>query len=115
MKERFDISIRLRLKKPGVDWPAAFGPGTAMLLQGVREFHSLNRAAKEMHMAYSKAWKRLKETEEQLGYKLLERNGPKGSELTKEGEETLALFLAMERAAYKAVEDVYDSWEVPEE
>ena len=64
-----------------------FGPGTCELLERVRETRSLNQAAKDMGMSYSKAWKSLKNTEESLGIQLLVRKGPQGSILSKEGNE----------------------------
>ena len=66
------------------DQEAAFGPGLIALLRGVRDTGSLNRAAKDMHMAYSKAWKLMNSAEEQLGVKLIERDGARGSTLTDE-------------------------------
>ena len=57
-----------------------FGPGLATLLTLVRERHSLRAAAAEMGMAYSKAWRILRDCEQALGFPLLDsttggRNG----------------------------------------
>ena len=41
----------------------AFGPGMSALLRGIEETGSLQGAAQSMNMAYSKAWKMLKESE----------------------------------------------------
>ena len=70
----------------------SFGKGAAALLKGVDEFGSLNRTAKEMGMAYSKAWSMLKKVEEGLGFALIERHGARGSELTDEGRKFLELY-----------------------
>ena len=70
----------------------SFGKGAAALLKGVDEFGSLNRTAKEMGMAYSKAWSMLKKVEEGLGFALIERHGARGSELTEEGRKFLDLY-----------------------
>lgn len=56
-----------------------------MLLLGVDKYGSLNRAAKEMGMAYSKAWNVLRLNESEFGIKFINRNGAHGSELTPEG------------------------------
>lgn len=48
-----------------------FGPGIAELLSRVRDMRSLRSAAMSMNMAYSKAWKIVKESEDALGFKLL--------------------------------------------
>lgn len=62
-----------------------FGPGVAALCRGVRDFGSLNAAAKSMRMAYSKAWRIMGETEEALGMPLIIRDGARGSMLTDDG------------------------------
>lgn len=73
-----------------------FGPGVATLLHGVERHHSLRAAAQAMEMAYSKAWRILREAETQLGFKLLAstvggKNGG-GAVLTPEGARFLAAY-----------------------
>ena len=75
-----------------------FGPGVAALLRGVELLGSLRAAAQDMGMAYSKAWRILREAEDQLGFKLLAssaggKNGG-GARLTPEGERFLAAYEA---------------------
>ncbi len=70
----------------------SFGKGAAVLLRGVEEYGSLNRAAKELHMAYSKAWGMIKKVEDGLGIQFIERFGARGSRLTREGREFMRLF-----------------------
>lgn len=77
------------------DRPAVFGNGLAALLRGIQQEGSLNRAAKDMHMAYSKAWTLINHAEERFGHPLIQRNGPRGSELTDEGQLMLQLFDAV--------------------
>ena len=80
-----------------------FGPGTLRLLVLVGEAGSLHRAAKEMGMAYSKAWRIVKDAEDHLGFKLLERQiggaGGGGSVLTAEARGLVASFAAMRAEA----------------
>lgn len=81
------ISVRLFTDRK------CFGPGIAELLHNVDKLHSLRAAAKSMNMAYSKAWTITKNTEEALGFRLLEsttggKNGG-GAVLTKEAENIL--------------------------
>ena len=106
------VSFKVRVKAfaPEGDQKCAFGKGTAMLLRGVAEYHSLNRAAKEMHMAYSKAWKSIRATEDHLGFQLIERKAQHGSVLTPEGERFLDHFLRAEAAAEKAASQVFADW-----
>lgn len=58
---------------------------------------SLNKAAKNMGMAYSKAWRIMKQTEEAFGFNLINRDGAHGSTLTKEGTLLLSAFEQLER------------------
>ncbi|MCR4771957.1 MAG: LysR family transcriptional regulator [Oscillospiraceae bacterium] len=109
MENRLDFITRLRVTASGADTKTAFGHGTAQLLQGVVELHSLNRAAKRMGMAYSKAWKSIRDTESHLGFALLERQAQHGSVLTENGEKFLEAFLAAEQAADAAAREVFKS------
>lgn len=83
---------RLTLRCMDDEIPGAFGHGCVLLLQGVAEEHSLNKASKRMGMAYSKAWRIMKEAEAQLGCKLLDRDGARGSTLTPEGQEVMEAY-----------------------
>lgn len=92
-----DTQVRLALYSTEEDKHASmFGRGIAKLCEGVKTTGSLNKAAKEMGMAYSKAWRIIKETEEALGVKLLNRDGAHGSTLTCEGEVLLDAYLKLE-------------------
>jgi molybdate transport system regulatory protein len=73
-----------------------FGKGIATLLRGVADLGSLNAAAKKIHMAYSKAWRILKETEAGFGFTLTDRDGARGSTLTSEGKKLLAAYEKLE-------------------
>ncbi len=84
--------------------PGAFGQGIALLMEGVEEEHSLNRAAKRMGMAYSKAWRIIKEAEAQLGYELLDRDGARGSTLTPQGKHALETYWSIKREVTEILE-----------
>ena len=60
--------IRLAIMSEESKSNSQFGRGVANLCLGVRERGSLNAAAKDMKMAYSKAWKSINATEEHLGF-----------------------------------------------
>lgn len=76
------------------DGERIFGKGPYLLLKGIREHGSLNAAAKEMDMAYSKAYAIMKRAETALGGPLTTKNiGGKnggGSVLTEKGLRVLA-------------------------
>ena len=73
-----------------------FGPGVAMLIEGVKRTGSLSSAAKEIGMAYSKAWTITKHAQAALGFPLLHSitggRGGGGAELTPEGERLLEAY-----------------------
>lgn len=89
---KLTTGTRLSITNPKSKSNSVFGKGIADLCAGVREHGSLNAAAKSMGMAYSKAWRIIKDTESALGIQLLIRDGAHGSELTSEGDKLLALY-----------------------
>lgn len=88
---------RLTISDDTRDLPGAFGGGCAALLEGVADEGSLNRAAKRMGMAYSKAWRIVREAEVHLDCELLTRDGARGSRLTPEGERALKGYRELQR------------------
>ncbi|WP_165055432.1 MULTISPECIES: winged helix-turn-helix domain-containing protein [unclassified Adlercreutzia] len=105
---KLEMGIKLSIKNPGSESESAFGRGIASLCLGVRERGSLNAAAKSMGMAYSKAWRIIKDTEAALGIQLLNRDGAHGSELTEEGNKLLDSYLAIEEALSTQAQSLFD-------
>ena len=99
MNRDFNCVVRIRVEKSNGQSSHAFGRGIASLLLGIKEFHSLNKAAKNMGMSYSKAWSSINDTEKYLGFKLVERDGQRGSSLTERGERFLEVYELAEAAA----------------
>ncbi|MBE6471199.1 MAG: LysR family transcriptional regulator [Coriobacteriaceae bacterium] len=95
MAAQYRAFAKLYIGQAAEDNDCAFGAGLIALLNGIQETGSLNRAAKDMHMAYSKAWKLMNSAEEQFGVKLIERDGARGSNLTEEGVRLVAAFNAV--------------------
>ena len=89
---RLKPEVRVSLVNPASDSRSVFARGVMQLCVGVRELGSLNAAAKRMGMAYSKAWRIVKETEAAFGFKLLNRDGAHGSTLTPEGETLVGIY-----------------------
>ena len=94
-------TIRLSIMNPDAESGSLFGRGIASLCLGVRETGSLNAAAKGMGMAYSKAWRIIKDTEAALDLQLLNRDGAHGSDLTEAGNKLLDTYLAIEEKLQK--------------
>ena len=96
--------IRLAITSADSQSNSQFGRGVASLCLGVRNLGSLNAAAKEMKMAYSKAWRIIKETEAALDMQLLDRDGAHGSTLTPDGDKLLDSYLAVDELVQKYAE-----------
>ena len=100
-------TIRLSITNPASESGSVFGRGIANLCLGVREAGSLNAAAKGMGMAYSKAWRIIKETEAALGIQLLNRAGAHGSTLTEEGDALLDAYISIDAQLQKDAEKAF--------
>ena len=102
-------TIRLSIMNPDAESGSLFGRGIASLCLGVRETGSLNAAAKGMGMAYSKAWRIIKDTEAALYLQLLNRDGAHGSDLTEAGNKLLDTYLAIEEKLQKEAEELFEA------
>lgn len=94
MTNKQDIKpvIRLTFKNENSDSHSEFGFGVYKLLLLTDELGSLNAAAKEMHMAYSKAWKLINSVEDAFQEKFAVKERPKGTHLTETGKHYLAMY-----------------------
>ena len=99
--------IRLAVMSEDSKSNSQFGRGVANLCLGVRELGSLNAAAKDMKMAYSKAWRIVKDTEAALGMQLLDRDGAHGSTLTENGNKLLDAYLEVDEKLQKIAEEEF--------
>ena len=110
-KLRYHLSIRLY----GED--KAFGPGVAQLLRGIEACGSLQGAAQSMNMAYSKAWKVMKNAERELGFALTDReSGGKdggGSRLTPQARVLLARYDAFSGKIRQAADEAFAEYFAP--
>ena len=102
-------TIRLSIMNPDAESGSLFGRGIASLCLGVRETGSLNAAAKGMGMAYSKAWRIIKDTEAALDLQLLNRDGAHGSDLTEAGNKLVDTYLAIEEKLQKEAEELFEA------
>jgi len=101
------MTVKLTVMNPELEDGSAFGRGIASLCLGVRETGSLYAAAKRMGMAYSKAWRVIRDTEEDLGITLLDRDGARGSKLTEVGNRLLDSYLEIERMVAERAEELF--------
>ncbi len=90
----------------------AFGDGPYELLRRVEKLMSLHRAASQMDMSYSKAWRLIQTLEERLGFALLVRKvgGPSGggSRVTSRGKDLMSHYERFRRDVEKGLARIYD-------
>ena len=83
----------------------------AALLQQVCQSGSLSAAAATMGLSYRRAWGKVRQIEQQLGYQVVrsEAGGIGGgtSRLTVEGEQLLERYLAFQAACRAAIQAAY--------
>ncbi|MGI6220727.1 MAG: winged helix-turn-helix domain-containing protein [Coriobacteriales bacterium] len=94
--DKLSIDVRLSIIENGNRDEGTLGKGVFSLLQGITEFGSLNRAAKNLGMAYSKAWRIVKETEAGFGFLLINRDGARGSTLTEDGKRLVEVYKTLQ-------------------
>jgi len=89
----------------------AFGEGPYELLERVEKTNSLHRAAHQMGMSYSKAWKLIQTMEKRLGFVLLDKKigGPSGggSQVTPKAKDLMKRYVRFEKDVGKAIEKIY--------
>ncbi|MFZ5753251.1 MAG: winged helix-turn-helix domain-containing protein [Bacillota bacterium] len=94
-----------------VDEGKAFGTGPYEILKHVEVFGSLNKAAKELNISYSKAWKIINMVEERLGMALIHREtggmSGGGSYLTEEGKNMLRKYSSFMEEADQALQQLF--------
>ncbi|MBN2259360.1 MAG: LysR family transcriptional regulator [Clostridiales bacterium] len=89
-----------------------FGKGPKDLLVNIEKYGSINRAADEMNMSYSKALKLMNTIEKEMGIVVLERhtggNSGGGSYLTEDAKELISKFEQYEEESEKAIVDIFN-------
>lgn len=107
-KLTYHLTLRLFLQEK------SFGPGPMRLLEGVKKTGSLQKAAVEMGMAYSKAWKLIRSLEQEWGFPLLNRqtggSHGGGSSLTEEAEDILNRYESMLAEVNSAAEAAFQKY-----
>jgi molybdate transport system regulatory protein len=106
-KKHNDIDIRSKIWIE-VDGDPVFGRGRRFLLEAIDSYGSISQAAKELHISYRKAWSYIKNMEERLGIKLVQRqaggkNGG-GAVLTAEARDFLEKYRSLEQGINEFVD-----------
>lgn len=105
------MKLRLAVSFQTDEGERFFGEGPYRLLLGVEQTQSLRAAAQQMGMAYTKAFRIIKNAETVLGFPLLERvvggKGGGGSTLTPEGKELLKRYGAYRLSCDQMAERLY--------
>ena len=97
-----------------IDGKKICGRGPCMLLKNIDRLGSLNRAAKEMNMSYSKAWSIINRAEKALGYSLVETKAGGldggGSFLTLEAKKLIRAYEEFSKEAEEMVNKLYKEY-----
>jgi molybdate transport system regulatory protein len=94
--KHLSLQLRLTIYSGKNGGEGTFGKDIATLLHGVEELGSLNAATKKIRMAYSKAWRIVKDAEAEFGFNFINRDGARGSTLTAEGRKLLDAYEQLE-------------------
>lgn len=107
-KLHYGLSLRLYFEEK------AFGPGLMSLLSEVEKTGSLQRAARSMNMAYSKAWKMLRMAEKEWGFSLTDREtGGKdggGSSLTPQARALIEAYSGFRRDGQAELDRLFEAY-----
>lgn len=107
MEHQLGYSLKVRLRTT----ETFFGPGVAQLLRLVEESGSLQNAAAEMGMSYSKAWKIIRVAETALGFPLMERHvggsGGGSSSLTERGADFVTRYEGFQQEINAAADRLF--------
>lgn len=101
-----DYSIQLEHRNKG----NIMNPFKFSLLKAIQESDSIKHASKECGVSYRKAWDNIRESENALGFKLVEthRGGPEGGRtiLTKDGNRLVEAHRALRADFDKAIHKI---------
>lgn len=105
--DEISAEIKLFIRSKGAKRHSpGLGLGVVELCERVEQLGSLNKAAADMGMAYSKAWRIIKNAEEGLDVHLFIRKGARGSCLTKEAKALISLYRKVEHETNSCANNV---------
>lgn len=106
---KMELKSRFWIEKDG---KRVFGKGPYIILKTVDRLGTLNKAADELNMSYSKAWSVIKAAEKRLGFLLLESRAGGvdggGSELTPEARKLVKSFHDFCQEANHVLKGLYE-------
>ena len=98
-----EIRHKIWLEKEG---KVVFGQGRYLLFKAIDECHSLNAAAKKLHMSYRAAWGRVRASEARLGLPLVMVDDTgRGMHLTEAAKTLVDRFDRLEREITALLEE----------
>jgi molybdate transport system regulatory protein len=105
------VEIRVKLNIVDEGGEPFMGPGVLYVLERIRRYKSINRAAEQMGLSYVKALHMLNRLEADLERRILIRrrggNQRGGSELTPYGEKFVAEYSRLQERVHKHVEEEF--------
>jgi molybdate transport system regulatory protein len=105
------VEIRVKLNIVDDRGEPFMGPGVLYVLERIRKYKSINRAAEQMNLSYVKALQMLNRLEADLEHRILVRkrggNQRGGSELTPFGEKYVAEYSRLQERVQRHVEEEF--------
>jgi molybdate transport system regulatory protein len=104
------FNLRFKIWLENNDGKPVIGAGRVRILIAIRNTGSISAAARELKQPYRNVWAKIRESEKQCGFKLVETN-PTGSRLTSEGQQILIkytkLFRSCSRSAHSKFHQLF--------
>jgi len=108
----YSYRLSFRIEKDN-DEHAFFGSGPAALLSRIEQTQSISKAAKDMHMAYSKALKIIRRAEASIGEPLICATtggaGGGGSVLTQKAKDLLKAYQSCQESLNQRASELFDA------
>lgn len=86
-----------------------FGNGRREIFENIDKTGSMYQTARNMKMSYKAVWSKVKATEEATGVILVERDGTRGSKLTKEGKALLDAYNRFQKKSLQSEDKYFES------
>lgn len=86
-----------------------FGNGRREIFENIEQTGSMYQTARNMAMSYKAVWSKVKATENAVGVILVERDGTRGSRLTKEGRALLDAYNRFHKKTLQSEDKYFQS------
>ena len=86
-----------------------FGNGRREIFENIEKTGSMYQTARNMKISYKGLWSKVKASEDAVGVILVERDGTRGSHLTKEGKALLDAYNRFQTKSFRSEDKYFES------